>query len=406
MYLIGVVDPQDLISGCVPSESIEDPFENDPKRDTKLHQHTSRPCNAETPGGELTTFITPNNIFYVRNHMWVPSPPPDSHLTIELPDGEEVTYSLQDLKEKFEQHTITSTLQCSGNRRSHMTSSCGNTSGLQWQVGAIGTATWTGPYLRDILSHAGFPITSPPADVKHIQFMGHEAYGASIPVQKALSPNGDVLLAHSMNHQPIPQDHGYPLRVIVPGHVAARSVKWLKSIVISDEESTSQWQRRDYKSFGPNEVGSENWEAAKSIQEMPVNSAVTSITPVKEGIFIVKGWAYSGGGREIVRVDVSTDDGKHWGQASLEIAEKEIGSKHWAWKQWQYTIDTSAAKGVSTATSKDKMVIAVKATDEAYNTQPEHFKPIYNARGNLAVAWHRVPIEDIASDAINKRTGE
>lgn len=180
--------------------------------------------------------------------------------------------------------------------------------------------------------------------------------------------------------------------------------------MISDEESTSQWQRRDYKSFGPNEVGSENWETAKSIQEMPVNSAVTSITPVKEGIFIVKGWAYSGGGREIVRVDVSTDDGKSWGQAALEIPEKEIGSKHWAWKQWQYTIDASSApRGASTKSTsagKEKMVIAVKATDEAYNTQPEHFKPIYNARGNLAVAWHRVYMDDAASGTKNERVGE
>ncbi|CAG8980586.1 hypothetical protein HYALB_00002584 [Hymenoscyphus albidus] len=406
IYLIGAVDPQDLKDGAVPSDNIEDPFEHDPKRDPKLHQHTSRPCNAETPGEALATFITPNNVFYVRNHMWVPSLPPNTHLTIELPDGEEVTYTLKDLKEKFEQHTITSTLQCSGNRRAHMTSSCGNTSGLQWQVGAIGTATWTGPYLRDILSHAGFPVSSPPPDAKHIQFLGHEAYGASIPVQKAISPNGDVIIAHSMNHQPIPKDHGYPLRVIVPGHVAARSVKWLKSIVISDEESTSQWQRRDYKCFGPNEVGSENWETAKSIQEMPVNSAVTSITPRKEGGFLVKGWAYSGGGREIVRVDVSTDDGKSWNQATLELPEANMGSKYWAWKQWQYNIDTPKGGSTqSTSTEKEKMILAVKATDEAYNTQPKDFQPIYNARGNLAIAWHRVPVEDAVSVAKKERGG-
>jgi sulfite oxidase len=421
MYLIGTIDPQDLVSGSVPSDSIEDPFLHDPPRDPRLYQHTSRPYNAETPGSHLTSFITPNHIFYVRNHMWVPSPPLDAHLTVELPDGEEVTFSMEDLKTKFPQHTITSTLQCSGNRRSHMTTACTHTSGLQWKVGAIGTATWTGPFLRDVLAHTGFPVSQPPPDAKHVQFLGHEAYGASIPINKALSSSGDVILAHTMNSSPIPPDHGYPLRVVVPGHVAARSVKWLSKITISDEESTSQWQRRDYKSFGPNERGLEDWSRAKSIQEMPVNSAVTSITPRDAGGFVVKGWAYSGGGREIVRVDVSTNDGRTWDQANLIDREPASslnptspeqkadgcphsaqgqGSKHWAWKQWTYTIPSfsiSDAKNDSQnketgSEGKAKMVLVVKATDEGYNTQPERFEPIYNVRGNLAVAWHRVPL--------------
>ncbi|EPE34677.1 Oxidoreductase molybdopterin-binding protein [Glarea lozoyensis ATCC 20868] len=399
MYFIGTVDPQDLVNGSVPSDAIEDPFINDPVRDPRLHQHTSRPCNAETPASHLSTFITPNHVFYVRNHMWVPSPPPNTTLTIELPSGDEISIPLDDLKTKFPQHTITSTLQCSGNRRSHMTKACTHTSGLQWKAGAIGTATWTGPFLRDVLASTGFPIANPPQDAKHVQFVGHEAYGASIPIDKALSFSGDVILAHTMNSAPIPPDHGYPLRVVVPGHVAARSVKWLSKIAISDEESTSQWQRRDYKSFGPNERGLEDWSKAKSIQEMPVNSAVTSVVPLPGGGFVVKGWAYSGGGREIVRVDVSTNGGRSWDQAVLK-EEQELGSssKHWAWKQWRYTIPSytiSDAKSKSEnleGKKKAKMTLVVKATDEAYNTQPEKFEPIYNVRGNLAVAWHRVPL--------------
>jgi sulfite oxidase len=364
--------------------------------------------------------------------MWVPSPPPSGDLIIELNDGEEFTVSMEDLKTRFKQHTITSTLQCSGNRRSHMTSACTHTSGLQWKAGAIGTATWTGPFLRDVLASTGFPISDPPREAQHVQFTGHEAYGASIPISKALSPSGDVLLAHTMNSAPIPPDHGYPLRVIVPGNVAARSVKWLSRISVSDEESTSQWQRRDYKSFGPNERGLEDWSKAKSIQEMPVNSAVTSIVPKEDG-FVVRGWAYSGGGREVVRVDVSTNDGKTWDQADL-VDESDSptlpatsqntdhsqlpqsnNAKHWAWKQWTYTIpsytisdakkpitnspndspltkDHSENKDASEKKKKAKMILVAKATDEAYNTQPENFEPIYNVRGNLAVAWHRVPL--------------
>ncbi|KAG9230018.1 Oxidoreductase, molybdopterin-binding domain-containing protein [Amylocarpus encephaloides] len=399
-YLIGIVDPRDLTNGAMPEESIEDPFSQDPSRDNALHTHSSRPCNAETPSCQLTTFITPNNIFYVRNHMWVPTPPAQAKLEIELSDGEEVSFSLRDLKEKFPQHTITSTLQCSGNRRSHMTDATTHTSGLQWTVGAIGTATWTGPLLRDVLEKSGMNISRPPSSAKHVQFTGHEAYGASVPIEKALNPYGDVILAHSMNNEPIPKDHGSPLRVIVPGHVAARSVKWLKKITVSDEESTSQWQRRDYKCFGPNESGKEDWGAAKSIQEMPVNSAVTSISEMEGKGTVVKGWAYSGGGREIVRVDVSVDDGKSWDQACIgcvnedKDANGQPANKHWAWKQWHYTIPTpNGNKDGREKKDGTKRIIAVKATDEAYNTQPEHFDPIYNVRGNLAAAWHRVPFE-------------
>ncbi|TVY43137.1 putative sulfite oxidase, mitochondrial [Lachnellula subtilissima] len=398
-YRIGCVDERDLVDGQVPADSIIDPFIDDPRRDKKLVVLSARPCNAETPGDELRGFITPNRLFYVRNHMWVPTIEEEQYrLTIELDDGEEKTYTLMDLREKFPSVTITSTMQCSGNRRKHMTEKCGSTNGLQWNVGAIGNATWTGVRLRDVLVDAGFPIDAPPADAKHAQFTGLEAYGASVPLSKAIDAHGDVLLAYEMNGSGIPRDHGFPLRVIVPGHVAARSVKWLQKITISDEESLSQWQRRDYKSFGPNEGSKPDWSQARSIQEMPVTSAITSITTApsapkpkpqassegeKDSDFVVvEGYAYSGGGREIVRVDISKDNGKTWDQAELVQAENR-GSKAWCWKQWRYQIPAAEFRG---------SVLAVKATDEAYNTQPETHDSTYNVRGNLATAWHRVKV--------------
>lgn len=72
-----------------------------------------------------------------------------------------------------------------------------------------------------------------------------------MPIGKALAEDGDVLLAYEMNGKDIPRDHGYPLRAVIPGHVAARSVKWLQKVVVSDEESQSHWQQRDYKGFCP-----------------------------------------------------------------------------------------------------------------------------------------------------------
>ena len=108
--------------------------------------------------------------------------------------------------------------------------------------------------MREVLLDAGVPEADLVRRDLHAQFVGAEAYGASIPITKAGDPRGDCLLAWSMNGEPLPADHGAPLRVIAPGHVAARSVKWVQSVTVSDEESTSQWQRRDYKLPGPNVV--------------------------------------------------------------------------------------------------------------------------------------------------------
>ncbi len=396
-YYIGDIDPRDLVNGKIPAENIDNPFVHEPQRDKRLVVHSEHPCNAETPPEELGSFVTSNETFYVRNHMWVPEIDVWKHkLVVELPDGEEKEYSLKELKEKFEQVTITATLQCSGNRRKHMTKEVRSTSGLQWNVGGISNAEWTGVRLRELLADAGFPVDDVPREVQHAQFMGVEAYGASIPIDKAIDKRGDVLLAYEMNGKPLPADHGYPIRVVVPGNVAARSVKWVSKIVLSEEESTSQWQRRDYKCFGPN-VGSGNpdWDAAPSIQEMPVQSAITSIRDIsthskrdrqllqvdglEEGFVLVEGYCYSGGGRRIVRVDVSADGGKTWHQAEL-LPDDAKGSRAWAWKRWRWVVprqDTGRC-------------FIVKAVDEAYNSQPDDYESTYNFRGNLTSSWHRV----------------
>lgn len=396
-YFIGVVDPRDLVDGKVALEHVDDPFLADPQRDARLRVMSERPCNAETPADELGAYITPNDVFYVRNHLWVPQTrDADAHrLTVELFDGTEVAYTLGQLREKFESHRVTATLQCSGNRRSHMTAGSRATNGLQWGVGAIGTAVWTGVRLRDVLKDAGLPVDDLDDEVKHAQFAGAEAYGASIPIEKAVDRRGDVLLAYEMNGQPLPQDHGFPLRVIVPGHVAARSVKWVNRITVSDEESQSQWQRRDYKCFGPNEGTKPDWDAAVAIQETPVQSAVTSLRDVtsddramlevyglEEDSVALEGYAFAGGGRRIVRVDVSADNGHTWSQAELlAVPAESMGAKAWAWQRWRFAIPKRQVG----------RWFLVKAIDEAYNSQPDSFEPQYNFRGNLACAWQRVP---------------
>ncbi|KAK4464319.1 mitochondrial sulfite oxidase [Cladorrhinum samala] len=492
-YLIGFIDVADLgTDGRPPAEAVEDPFVADPVRDRRLITHTLKPRNAEPPNEELDrSFRTPNELFYVRHHMWVPvveeGKVDEYALTVELPDGETRHYTLAELKRRFPTHKVTAVLQCSGNRRNDMTRHAGKTNGLQWGVGAISNAEWEGVRLADVLADAGLKVADRKEELLdpkslHVQFTGLEAYGASIPLPKAIDENGDVLLAFGMNGKPLPRDHGFPLRAVVPGNVAARSVKWLSKIVISDEESTSQWQRRDYKSFGPNEGPNPDWDRAPSIQEMPVTSAITGVwvgdcvrrgrvpwmgnssssssssssrnghsasaskiidmaavpnqkvgftpkessstpcptsTPADEPIAL-QGYAYSGGGRAITRVDVSLDGGLTWDQAELvkDCADPSSpchGNKSWAWTRWRYTgtlpvlslpsasspslpaaVQEDCEEGLfprqNTLQKKKCTTLIVKATDEAYNTQPESFKGIYNVRGNLATAWHRVKI--------------
>ncbi|KAK1500679.1 hypothetical protein CTAM01_06614 [Colletotrichum tamarilloi] len=420
-YLIGFIESDDLVDGKPAAQEIEDPFKHDPTRDERLITLTPKPRNAETPvEGLADSYLTPNELFYVRNHMWVPQVDDTSDYTlkIELLDGTIKEYSLDDLKTKFKPTTVVAVLQCSGNRRSDMTRNAKKTNGLQWNVGAISCAEWQGVKLTDVLADAGIPILEAmtgDTEAKHVQFMALEAYGASIPIESALDPRGDVLLAYSMNGKPLPRDHGYPLRALVPGHVAARSVKWLSQITISDEESHSQWQRKDYKCFGPNET-SPDWDRAAPIQEMPITSAITTVRlgdwkattnessanedtgSVREASLM--GYAYSGGGRRIVRVDVSVDNGKTWDQAELldePGAPPKTGHKSWAWKRWRY--DGAIPLGEPGEGTKKCTTLLVKATDEAYNSQPESYAAIYNQRGNLANAWHRLKV---CSECANK----
>lgn len=155
----------------------------------------------------------------------------------------------------------------------------------------------------------------------------YRCYGASIPLEKALSD--DVLLAYKMNDETLTSDHGYPLRVLVPGTVGARSVKWVNRIVISDKESDSHWQKADYKMLPssvkqPQQV---DYDRVPAIQESNVQSAICSPASTDDGNTVkvlsvkpngddarnqtltVKGYAVGGGGRQVQNVQLSLDRG-------------------------------------------------------------------------------------------------
>ena len=377
---------------------VGDQWKNEPPmRHPALRRNQERPFNAEPPGAILTAqFDTPNDLFYVRNHLPVPKVDKDQYVLEVTGEGiETVKLSLKDLQNNFPQHTISATIQCAGNRRLQM-ASVKQVRGLMWDNAAIGNATWTGVLLRDVLKYTGLKEDDCQG-VKHVQFEGLDkdvsgsCYGASIPMQTAMNPSGDVLLAYKMNGEDLPLDHGYPLRAVIPGTVGARNVKWLSRIILSDEESRSLWQRKDYKLFPPStDISNVDYASAEPIQELPVQSAICSPMPgsfvrSSDGFVVVKGYAWSGGGRGIVRVDVSVDGGSHWHSADLETVDQEYNKK-WAWTLWEASVPIPEDH-------KGELDICCKAADTACNQQPETIPPIWNFRGLSNNAWHHVNVK-------------
>ncbi|TDH71743.1 hypothetical protein CCR75_002189 [Bremia lactucae] len=396
------------------------PYSKDPTRHPALNVNSSMPFNAEPPAELLMqSFITPNDLFFVRNHLPVPEVDIETFTLkiagLGIDQERNVEFTIDDLKNKFQHHTITTTIQCAGNRRAEM-SSVKQVNGLSWDTTALSTATWTGVLLSDVLASIGITDESSLSEnslemgqadqnsvMQHVQFEGLDAdlegntYGASIPAATALDPRKEVLLAFQMNGETIPRDHGYPLRAIVPGTVGARNVKFVHRIILSSDESPSFWQQRDYKGFPPNVDYSRDdyWKfAGASIQELPVQSAITEpkdgsvhvVTDTSDSsIVTVKGYAWSGGGRNIIRVDVSVDGGKTWTPAELhELGKRQKYNRAWAWTPWE--LDVEVLSGTTT------LDIMCKAIDASYNVQPDTIPPIWNMRGVLNNAWHRVHV--------------
>jgi sulfite oxidase len=246
-----------------------DMFETDPVRHPDLLPATSKPFNGE-PRIELLTesYLTPNNIFYTRNHLAVPDICPEEYRLIIKGDGlkkKKIVYTLNDLKTKFKKHEVITTLQCAGNRREDLHDKEHKIFiSPHWVIGAMSTAKWGGVKLRDVLADCGWDVDAlalgekmPPGGVKHVQMEGYDqdetgyTYGGSFPVEKAFDGLGEVILAYEMNGEELPRDHGYPVRMLIPGHVGARQVKWLHKIILSNEESKKSYQCKSYRHFAP-----------------------------------------------------------------------------------------------------------------------------------------------------------
>ena len=402
---IGNIDPIEYAAAQAAKSS---DGETDPYRtDKSIDRHpglvfiTQQPANAEAPPSLLCeTFLTPNEIFFVRHHFPVPSPQEVGADTVIFTGGKggENHVTVEDLKAKFAQHDVVATIQCTGNRRTgyHSVShAAGQVKGLTWSIGAISNAKWSGPRLRDVINHI-YP-DGVPEGVKHVCFTGRDNdgagqhYGVSIQIDRAMDERSDVILALRMNDEELPLDHGFPIRVIVPGVAGCRSVKWLKKIDLSPKESTAFWQKEDYKSFSPSQGwGGLDFNTAPSVMSTPVQSAICDVQVSDDKIFaVVKGYAFSGEGRGVIRVDVSADGGRTWSPASELNGEHEDVtdlpfSRTYSWTLWTAVIDIPL--------DASAMDLVVKAVDEGYNSQPESPNGIWNVRGILNNSWHHLSV--------------
>lgn len=386
-------------------ETTDDPYETDPERDPRLIVHGDTPMNAECPADLLTkTYLTPANLFYIRHHHPVPyltAPQLDAfrlEIDVSPPNqqGRVLTLTLDDLA-KLKKVEVTTTLQCSGNRRSGF-NDFRRTSGTTWGQGAISTAKWGGVRLTDVLQLAGLHDAIQAQEewgVEHVRFSGLDGMMASIPIEKAANPYGDVIIAYEMNGEPLPRDHGGPLRVVVPGYSAVRNVKWVQHIEVAAMDAEGPWQRGlNYKVLPPGVVDASdvNIDKMPPITESSLFSGITKIAPNNEKALkpgdkvMVKanGWAWAGGGRNVVRVDVTPDNGKTWCTATLREGANQRFGRAWAWTFWE-------CEGIPCIVGEDgEIELASKAVDMAFNSQPESSDHSWNVRGLGNNAWFKM----------------
>src|SRR5712672_1279139 len=199
----------------------------------------------ESPVEYFNTWLTPVPHFFVRNHMHEPSEldPTDWRLSLGGEVEKPLTLSLAELS-KLETHSVINTLECAGNGRSLNRP---QVPGVQWGKGAVGTARFSGPRLRDVLQRAGVKSTG-----RHVMFRGLDEvpgkvppFVRSIPMEKAL--DSDTLIATHMNGAGLTRHHGSPARALVPGWIGAASCKWLTEIKVLEKECDGNFMSPGYR---------------------------------------------------------------------------------------------------------------------------------------------------------------
>jgi len=337
---------------------------------------SEEPLVLETPLENLDEFITPTKLFYVRNHFPIPKIEKSNwRVRIEGEVDRPLELDFGELT-KFESRNIPATLECAGNGRSFLEP---RVKGVQWNIGGVSNAAWTGAPLSELLGRAGIKSSATEiilegADRGSLEDpkapRGEINFSRSIPIEKAR----DVVIAYKMNDGDIPPEHGFPVRAIVPGWYAVASVKWLQRIVATDQPFNGYYQTLDY-SFWKRQGDQARLTA---LSEIAIKAVITSPAdgenvPANSSVR-VRGAAWTGSG-EITKVEISADNGSVWNGAKL------TGNSHPnAWRHWEFTWKTPVKPG--------KATLMARATDSTGQTQPASRDP---DRGSYMIN-HVVPI--------------
>ena len=326
----------------------------------RLLIRNARPLDAESPLDALRSFETRNDLFFVRSHhAWSMDSTTPWTLTIAGDVARPMTFRLEDIRRMAAEHRSV-TIECAGNGRGRF--GLPTTSGVQWGLGAVSTATWTGVPLAALLERAG---AQPSA--LHFWMEGADRsplptaplFLRSIPRETAF---GDALVAYAMNGQPLPFLHGGPLRLVVPRWYGMASTKWLTHVHARATESDNHFMARGYRYADGSPV---DLVRVKSLITSPLDGEQVT-TPTTR----VTGVAWTGTGT-IAQVEVSSDGGRTWQQARF-TSESRPG----AWRLWEADMAIGSA---------GERLVRARATDTAGHTQPERASSNPGGYGNNSI---------------------
>lgn len=394
-------------------------------RDPRLIRLTGvHPFNVEAPLTELFNegFLTSPELFYVRNHGAVPQVKdaeiPNWDFTVEGMVDNPLTLSLKQLMSEYEQITCPITLVCAGNRRKEQ-NVVRKTKGFSWGAAGVSTALWTGIAMSEVIRRA-----KPKRKAKYVCMEGADKlpngyYGTSVKLNWVMDPNRGIMLAYNMNGQMLTPDHGKPLRAVIPGQIGGRSVKWLKKLILTEGPSDNWYHIYDNRVLptmvSPEESANDpKWwtDERYAIYDLNPNSAICcpaheEQVSISQGpqTYRARGYAYSGGGRRITRVEITLDKGKSWKLADVQYpedryrdVEKDLygGRIDMTWREscfcwcfWSIDLPKEEIKG-----AKD---IFVRSMDESMNVQPRDM--YWSVLGMMNNPWFRVTI-DVQGDTM------
>jgi sulfane dehydrogenase subunit SoxC len=318
-------------------------------------------------------YLVPNDLFFVRNHTRTPRLDVAAwRLKVEGAGVERPLELRYDDLLAMPSLSVIRAIECAGNGRSFFQTAYGKKAqGTQWKLGAIGVAEWTGVPLREVLERAGLKRTA--RDIM-VEGLDDSRVRRPIPVTKAFAE--DTLLVYAMNGDTLPPDHGFPLRLLTPGWIGVANIKWVGRLEVSEQPLFSYWNTETYILLGPDYQPDPpakgpilSTQSLKSALELPPEAHV------RAGSQVIKGRAWSPFGK-ISRVLCSLDQGKTWQPARLH--EPNIAR---AWVRWDLAWNASSGNHT----------IAVRATDEAGNTQPDSM--LWNEQGYLYNALIHHPVQ-------------